>query len=502
MMVLSAEQIRLWDAFTISDQHITSLELMERAVSRCMEWLGANNLLHRTFAIYCGKGNNGADGLVLGRMLQAQNRAVSVFILENGKPGTPEFEANLRRLIESGTHPTQLSITDAIPPVPKNVLVIDAVFGSGLNRPPDDLSKLVIDHLNACGNEVISIDMPSGMFADNSSKGNAIIHASHTLTFQTYKLAFLVAENEPFFGSIHLLDIGLSGAYLDGLDSVRELTDLQIIQPIYRPRKSFAHKGTYGHALMVAGSYGKIGAAVLASKACLRTGVGLLTCYIPRCGYDIVQGSVPEAMAITDPGPDYITNMDIDQSKFTVLGIGPGLGTHASTAEALQSLFTRLKYPVVLDADALNIIAENKTLFQKIPPFSILTPHPKEFDRLFGESSNDFDRLEMAAKKATELNVVIVLKGHHTFISMPGGQGYFNSTGNAGMATGGSGDVLTGIITSLVAQKYPPGYAALLGVYLHGLAGDLAAGYKSQEALTASDIIDYIGPGFLHLNRD
>ena len=239
-----------------------------------------------------------------------------------------------------------------------------------------------------------------------------------------------------------------------------------------------------------------MGAAVLSARACLRSGVGLLSCFIPRCGYTVMQTAVPEAMTYTDQHKDYLTGVDTDLSKFTVLGIGPGLGTGEATVKALMAVLAAYKRPVVLDADALNIIAAHPEALAFLPPFSILTPHPKEFERLFGPAENDFEKIALAVRKAKDLNVIIVLKGHHTFIAMPGGKGYFNTTGNAGMATGGSGDVLTGLLTGLIAQKYTPATAALLGVYLHGLAGDLAAGLRSQEALIATDIAEGIGEAF------
>jgi NAD(P)H-hydrate epimerase len=353
--------------------------------------------------------------------------------------------------------------------------------------------------MNQSGNEIIAIDIPSGVFADRSSKGNTMIRASHTLSFQCYKLAFLVPENEPIVGQVHILDIGLHEGYLKNTVSELELADREMIKAIFRPRKSFAHKGNFGHALLVAGSYGKIGAALLASRACLRSGAGLLTCHTPACGYDILQTALPEAMILTDPDEKINTTFSGELSSYTVIGIGPGIGTAVRTKVLLETILRSYKKPIVLDADGLNMIGANPSLFFLLPPYSILTPHPKEFERMFGKAEDDFARLRLAIEKARDHQCVIVLKGHYTFIAMPGGKGYFNSTGNPGMAKGGSGDALTGVVTALLSQGYSAGEAALLGVYLHGLAGDLAADDLSQESMLASDLIDHLGKAFLYL---
>jgi NAD(P)H-hydrate epimerase len=496
MKILSAEQIRAWDQFTITNDPISSIDLMERAASKCFEWLEENNFLIYPFAIFCGKGNNGGDGLAIARMLANKGCTVSVYILEFGHKGTEDFQVNLARLhqypsvniqfIQDETNFHELS---------KDTIVIDALFGSGLTRPLDGITERLVEYINKSGCTVISIDIPSGMSVDKSSKGNPMIRADHTLTFQCYKQAFLVAENAEFIGEVIILDIGLSSEYLSSFDAKFELIDDNIINSIYKPRNKFAHKGFFGQSLIIAGSYGKIGAAVLSSKACLRTGVGLLTCYIPKCGYEIMQTSLPEAMVMTDINSSMITKIDDDVSKYDSIGIGPGLGTAPETRSAIKELFSVYKKPSVIDADGLNGLSMDKSL-SSLPSGSILTPHPKEFERLFGVYKNDFERIDKTLTNAKQLNCTIVLKGHHTFIATAGGKGYFNSTGNAGMATAGSGDVLTGMITALLAQGYSSEQAAILGVYLHGSAGDIAAKEISQEAMIAGDIIDNIGNAF------
>ena len=379
-------------------------------------------------------------------------------------------------------------------------IIIDALFGSGLNRGLEGVTANLVQHINNSGCTIISIDIPSGLFTDKSSKGQAVIKANHTLSFQCYKLAFLMAENSTFVGELHILDIGLHPDFYPTVSSKYELTDAALIRSIYKPRNKFGHKGNFGHALIVAGSYGKIGAAVLSARACLRSGAGLLSCHIPKCGYDIMQTALPEAMVMTDFNSSFNTKLDDDPAKYEAIGIGPGIGTASETKMMLREILGSCKRPLVLDADALNIIASQKDLLKFIPAGSILTPHPKEFERLFGETENEFERIELALQKAKELNLVIVVKGHHTLIATPNGKAFFNSTGNAGMATAGSGDALTGILTGLLAQGYVSVEAAILGVFIHGLAGDIAAKKISMEAMIAGDIIDCLPEAFLHLS--
>lgn len=505
MKILSAAAIREWDQYTIEQEPILSVDLMERAAGKCTEWILRHYPDATSFSVFCGKGNNGGDGLAIARQLLENNYAVSVYILEFGHKGTDDFQTNLA-LLHKLPNAAICFIQEAVHfhPFAEGEVVIDALLGSGINRHLEGLTAQLVTHINSSGHPIIAIDIPSGLFSDTSTKGELTIQATHTLTFQCYKPAFLLAENADALGDIQLLDIGLHPGYSTPSDGQLELVDDDIIHAIYKPRPAFAHKGDCGHALLVAGSYGKMGAAVLAARACLRGGVGLLTCHVPQCGYTIVQTAVPEAMVDTDADERINTGIDSNAdliSRYDVIGAGPGLGTAAATITLLEQLFAAYHQPMVLDADALNGIALQPALLQKIPAGSILTPHPKEFERLFGTTANEFERIALAKEKAAALQCVIVLKGHHTFIATPGGQGYFNATGNAGMATGGSGDVLTGLLTALLAGGYPSEQAAVLGVYLHGLSGDLAAKDLSQEAMVAGDIVEYLGKAFLRLSR-
>ena len=499
MKILNAEQIRDWDQYTIQHESISSVDLMERAAGKCVEWLDENGYLEKQFSIFCGAGNNGGDGLAIARILAESKSMVVVYILGSDNKGSDDFETNLLRLQLTDLNIHFIQKEKDFPVINSNTIIIDALFGSGLSRSLEGIIAKQVQHINKSRCEVISIDIPSGMYVDRSSKGKPMIKARHTLSFQCYKPAFLMAENAEYFGEVHILDIGLKPEYLSSISVAWELVDEEIIHSIYKPRDPFAHKGKYGHALLVAGGYGKMGAAVLASRACIRSGVGLLTCFIPKSGYDIMQKTVPEAMVMTDLNSSFISKIELDLSKYNVIGIGPGIGTASETRAALKELFFQNKKPIVIDADGLNCVAMEKDILNSLSPQSILTPHPREFERLFGETANEFDRIQLAIKKANELNVIIVLKGHHSLIATPEGKGFFNSTGNPGMAKGGSGDVLTGIITALLAQGYGSSDAAILGVHLHGLAGDLAEKKLSQEAMVAGDIIENLSNAFLSL---
>ncbi|HEV2480377.1 MAG TPA: NAD(P)H-hydrate dehydratase [Puia sp.] len=523
MEILSAEQIRAWDEYTMQHEPIASIDLMERAAGSCLSWLEKAGHLGRSFSIYCGKGNNGGDGLALARMLSSLDCAVSVHILEFGHIGTEDFQANLALLHDTPVEVRFVQTEEHFHPIPAGNILIDALLGSGLNRKLEGVTAGLVEHLNRSGNEIIAIDIPSGLFVSRSSKGNTVVRATHTLSFQVYKPAFLMPENEAWVGEVHILDIGLHPGFLQKTNSDSELLDPVIIRAIYKPRNSFAHKGNFGHALLVTGSYGKIGAAVLSGRSCLKTGAGLVTILVPRCGYNIIQTTLPEAMVLTDEDEKIHTvlppaegsgtasgaasggdggsggasgSTDAALDKYSVVGVGPGLGQDPRTVAFLWELLRRYRKPMVVDADALNILGANPDRMGLLPPYSILTPHPKEFERLFGPSTDDFARLDKAREMARRHQCIIVLKGHYTFIAMPGGKSYFNSTGNAGMAKGGSGDVLTGILTALLGQTYSPGEAALLGVYLHGLAGDLAAAADAQESMLPTDLTGQLGNAF------
>lgn len=500
MKIFSAAQIRACDAYTIHAKHMASIDLMERAANKCVSWLIENFTKETLFVVLCGPGNNGGDGLAITRLLHREGYGVKSFLLQVSDKLSHDCQVNMERLqMIDNSLISMLNPGTFITDIPANIVVIDAILGTGLTRPPQDWLADFINEINHLPNKKIAIDIPSGLPADNiSEKGTAIVKADHTLSFQFYKRSFLHAETGPYVGDVHILDIGLDATFINSTHTHFRTIDRDTVLSVYRKRDPFAHKGTYGNALLVGGSYGKVGAMVLATKAALRAGTGLATALLPQCGYSILQTAVPEALCRVN-GTVHLTEIN-DWEEVQAIGIGPGMDTNETTAKALAHFIDICKTPLVIDADALNMLSAHHDLLGKIPAESILTPHPKEFTRLFGESPDSMLQLENARTHAMRYNVYIVLKGHHTVVATPEGECWYNMTGNPGMATGGSGDVLTGIITGLMAQGYKSNEAAMMGVYLHGLAGDIAATVLSQESMIAGDIIDYLGKAFQSLS--
>jgi hydroxyethylthiazole kinase-like uncharacterized protein yjeF len=501
MKILTSAQIRALDAFTIANEPISSLDLMERASRAFVQWLLCKFEEGTVYAVVCGKGNNGGDGLAIARMLVERGYVVTVYVVEHREQGSADFEANLARLHEKLSPVSIASLADF--KLPQEGVIIDALLGSGLNKPAEGLLAEVIASINASELPVVSVDIASGLFADRLEatafrgenqegvSSGSIVRPDFTVSFQVAKPAFVIPECGPYVGQWQVVDIGLHRAYLEELPADWYLTTRENLPHLLKKRGKFSHKGTFGHALLVAGSYGKMGAAVLASKACIRSGVGLLSCYVPACGFTVLQTSVPEAMALTDPGDRSVLSVP-DFARYSAIGIGPGLGTEPETMDAFAKLLELFRTPMVLDADALNMLAQDPALWDLVPENTILTPHPKEFARLAGVSKNGYDALEKAQAMALKHSVIICLKGAHTAVVLPNQTVYFNSTGNPGMATGGSGDVLTGIILGLLAQGYSPEVAARLAVFKHGEAGDRGASIRSQPALIASDLVEHL----------
>lgn len=503
MKLLSATQIRETDAYTIKHEPISSLDLMERATKAFVDWFVEKFPLaeYELATVLCGKGNNGGDGLAAARMLQSIGYDAEVFIIDLTDKTTPDFEANLQRLQTEAKVKIQIiNNVEEIPVFDEKEILIDAILGSGLTRPLDGELEHIVNFINECENIVVAIDVPTGMFADEITTGSSI-HADYTFSFEMPRFAFMFPENFPRVGEFFYAAIGLDKKYMDALPSTNYYVTEETIKNIYRVRSKYAHKGLFGHALLVMGSHGKMGAAILATRASLRSGVGLVTVHVPICGYEVMQVAVPEAMVNLDDDR-YIFTRIYDFQKYDTIAIGCGLSTKNKTRNALCYLLKNVESPTILDADALNILAQSPDWFEFIPKNSILTPHPKEFERMFGKTYNNFERYELQRQKAMELGVYIILKGANSCIATPEGICYFNSTGNPGMGTAGSGDVLTGILTGLLGQHYSPLEACILGVYVHGLAGDFAATEKSQEGLMAGDLIDYLGKAFLHLRSD
>ena len=500
MKILSVEQIREADRYTIENEPIESIDLMERAATKVFEWLFRRTPREKTVKIFCGMGNNGGDGLAVARMLNSQEMVPQVFMVRHSDRMSHDCEVNYYRLVNE-TKVTMFDILteDDFPKVTADDVVVDALFGSGLNRPPQGVAADLIAYLNQTQAIRVAIDIPSGLFADQPSALGFIFKADYTLTFQFPKLAFLFPENDPYVGRFEVLDIGLHPRYCEEVETPNLLTVKTMVKPILHNRTKYSHKGTYGHALLIAGSEGKTGAALLGAKACLRTGVGLLSVHLPKLAQLPLQTAIPEAMVDGDDSETCFT-MFGKLDAYTAVGVGPGLGKAEDTERALKRLIQEVQVPLVVDADALNILADHPTWLAFLPAKTILTPHPKEFERLAGKTSTSFERLEKQRELSVKNNIIIVLKGAHTAITFPNGSCFFNTTGNPGMATAGSGDVLTGIILSLLAQRYAPEEAAVLGVYLHGLAGDLAAEEVGQESLIASDITEHLWKAYAALH--
>lgn len=497
MKIFTAGQIRDCDAYTIKTEGITSLQLMERAATACYKWITKQFNKETSFIVLCGNGNNGGDGLALTRLLLDAGFNAEAFVLEDSSPKSADHQTNFERLKQK--HPEKLrgmsSLHRQIEDSNSDVVFIDALFGTGLSRPIDGAIAELIQSINKLPNCTVAIDIPSGLMADKlPESGAAVIQADHTLSFQFYKRSFLHVEGGYFVGEGHILDIGLSEEYIRNTHSSLYVLDKSTIEYIIKKRDPFSHKGTFGTALLVAGSYGMMGAAVLSTMAALRSGVGKATAWVPGCGYDIIQSTAYEATCITT-GNQFIEGW-IDLSGYNSIGVGPGLGTEPETFKTLEWLLTNVHQPIVLDADALNMLARNPGLMNIVPKGSILTPHPGEFRRLFGESKDSMFMLDKATEVATEYDIIIILKGRYTGICTPDGNCCYNTTGNSGLATGGSGDVLTGLITGLLAQGYGPEDASKLGVYLHGVAGDLAAEKMGSRSIIARDIMDQLGPAF------
>lgn len=494
LKILNAQQTKKADAYTIEHEPIKSIDLMERAARACADWLmNTADLENKQIVVLCGMGNNGGDGLAIARMLKDND--VTVFEPSITENLSAECEINLKKIQKTNIRIERMEdLSDKH--LNENTIVIDAMFGSGLNKVLEGEYKKAVQIINKSDSIIVSIDIPSGLYADVYTKpSNPVVRADYTLTFQSPKLSFFFPENEYYVGNWHVLPIGLHDKFMEKETVSNYYIEKEDVISLLKPRARFSHKGTYGHALVIAGSKGKMGAAVLMAKACMRSGAGLVTAHIPDSGNTILQSAVPEVMLSLDTKKDYCARLPKLES-YNALAMGCGIGNAEETCNMLKLLIQEAKVPLVLDADALNILAENKTWLSVLASGTILTPHPKEFERLAGKWGDGFERLELLKKFCQKHKVYVVLKDAYSVTCTPSGNCYFNSTGNAGMATGGSGDVLTGIITGLLAQGYEPAEACIIGVYLHGLAGDIAVAKKSMQSLIASDIIEYLGYAF------
>lgn len=502
MKLFTTEQVRLIDEYTIKNEPVASTDLMERASKAFTLWFIRHFDISHKIVVFAGPGNNGGDALAVSRMLHERNYKLMVYVAHFSSKMSDDCLVNYKRMQQLDSSVVHdLKEGDPLPELSPGMVVIDGLFGSGLNRPVTGFPAKLINFINHSGLKVISIDIPSGLFGEDNRNNNydAIVKADYTITFQFPFISFLFAENYRFTGEWRVVNIGLHNEIIKKLDSPYSLLTEDVIKSKIRSRPKFSHKGYFGHALLISGSHGMMGAAVIGARACLRGGAGLVTVHVPSCGYQIIQTAVPEALVSVDPSEKIITSVP-ELLKYSAVGIGPGLSVKADQESFLKVLLSDIKIPFVMDADALNILALHQDWYEALPANTILTPHPGEFDRLVGKSVTMYERYIKQLEFSKQYNVIVVLKAAHTIITLPDGRTFFNTTGNPGMATGGSGDVLTGLILSLLAQSYKPEEASQIGVFIHGLAADLAVKKTGQQALIAGDIVDNLGNAFLSLN--
>lgn len=500
MKIFTKKQLKEAEHITMKNQKISSLELMERAASLIFKEIHASLQGADTeIKVFCGVGSNGGDGLVIARLLKRENYRVKTFVVNYSDKRSEEFLHNYERIKEMDHDwPELLTEESNLPEISENDFVIDAIFGIGLNRPISAWVGRIVTNINNSGAVVLAVDIPSGMFMDKAILSESeVIKASVTLTFQTPKLVFFLPETAPFVGNFHVLDIGLDRQFLLETPTNTRLVGKREVLPLYRPRKKFSHKGTYGHSLIIGGSYGKIGSVLLATKGAFKSGAGKVTALVPKCGYEILQIGLPETMVITSENEKTLTNVDFEFEPEAIC-FGMGAGKNPETVEAFHNLLMKTKKPMVIDADGLNMLSENPELLKLIPKSSILTPHPKELEGLIGSWKNDFEKLEKTKDFSRKYNLIIVIKGANT-ITVEADKLFVNNSGNPGMATAGSGDALAGILTGLLSQGYDPLTTAVFGVYLHGSAGDFAAAKNGMDSMIAGDILENMGNAFLDL---
>lgn len=494
MKILTAQQIKTLETETLKVQNRTELDLIESAGAKVAHKI-LNRFDNSIFYIFCGNGNNGADGLVCARELANKDKECQVYITNTSDSINPNLQVILEGIDKSKVNINFISNDSDIPDIPQDVLIVDALLGTGVNKAVTGVMSLVISKINAAGQRVVSIDLPSGLPAEGLPYSNTIVESTITYTFELPKLNLLLPECEKFVNLWEIIKLKLDKHFLKSIGTRYQFLTKRKAALIMRKlnRSKFSHKGTFGHTLVIAGSKGKIGASILTAKSVLRSGGGLVTSHLPEIGHVPMQTALPEAIVMTDLNSDFTTGITADPHQYQSYAIGPGLGTAKETESALVKFLQNTVLPVVLDADALNLISNNLSYVESLPKRSVLTPHHKEFERLVGESANSYGSLEKQINFSSRYGQIVVLKGAHTRIALPDGSILFNSTGNPGLATAGSGDVLTGIIAGLISQGLSSDDSAVLGVYLHGLAGDLAKEEKGEQSIIASDIIENLG---------
>ncbi len=463
--LLTSKQMHEVDVYTIQHQPISSIDLMERATQEFVKVFKKKYPnKKKSISILCGQGNNGGDGLAISRILYNEKyENISVYLILFGTKQSNEYTENLERLAKTKIRPIQITEPEQFKNI-KSDLIIDAILGSGLNKPFTDKFAELAHNVNVLNKTTIAVDVPTGFpsegLIDKDYKG---IKADLVICFQRPKLNFFFPESTVALAQFEVVNIGLDEDFIASIPSNWKL----IAKPALNPRANFTHKGTYGHALIVAGNTTTMGAALLSARACLRVGAGLTTLCLPNSGLVALNTTLPEVMAL--PRNEHLAVEALE--GYTAIAIGPGLGL-AEEDELLFNKVLNLRKPLVVDADALNMLAKRMDLYEKLPEGTILTPHLKEFDRLFGVHQTWWERVQTAKKQAKQRNLIIILKNQYTFVCLPNEEIHINQTGNPGMASGGMGDVLTGMIIGFLAQGYSSADAAKLAVYAHGKAGD------------------------------
>ena len=486
MKILNQSQIQEADRQTIRMEPIAPIDLMERAAKACFEWICKHYNMDQKLILLCGTGNNGGDGLALYRMLRQKKYSCTLFEFELGKISSRDYNLNKSKIAEENF---KKLTPESLSQIQKNEVIIDALLGTGINRPVEGSLKRIIQVLNGMPNTILSIDIPTGLFSDfnHENPPNGIVQATHTLSFQIPKLAFLLPKYGEKSGHFHLLDIGILPSHLEKVCTPYYYLTAEKAKIHFKAPKKFDHKGSNGNLLLIAGSKGKMGAAILAARAALRTGAGKLSVLTPKCGIDILQNTIPEAVIETNQGVDSISGYY--GLNYSIISIGPGMGTNSEAKKYLESVLISSSAQMVIDADAINIIAEHPKLKKMLPKNTIITPHPKEFERLVGSWKTEQEKLKLLNQFSVNYNIICVLKGAYSAIALPDGDIWFNSSGNPAMATAGSGDVLTGIIGGLLAKGYKPIEASQMGVFAHGYSADILCESISPAFMLASDLI-------------
>lgn len=498
MKIATREQVRKIDRSTIEDYKIPGLVLMENAGRSVTELITKNYPNVHNIAIFCGTGNNGGDGFVIARHLISKGFNTTTFICGDEQKYRGDALLNYKSLKNIGT---KILILKEKPPHNLECdLIVDSIFGTGLDREVEGFYKHIIEFLNSCSAPILSVDIPSGLDANSGRLLGCCIKANTTVTFALPKIGTVIYPGVEYCGDLYVSNITTPGNLEDSINL--ELITAYDIRPLIHTRNKDTHKGTYGHLFILSGSPGKSGAATLSAIGAQRIGTGLVTVGVPESLNPVIEEKLTEAM--TEPLPETKNGLlglsslkkalAVLSDKKTALAIGPGISTSKQTESFLLKLLSKCNMPVVIDADAITLISKNLNLLKNLKIPVILTPHPGEMARLIGKTNKEVqeERINISRDFSKKFGVYLVLKGARTIISTPSGKIFINPTGNPGMASGGMGDVLTGIIGGLLSQGYNAENSCKIGVFVHGLAGDIAFEEISDSGYLATEVAEYI----------